>query len=87
MKLGLVKKFSALIAAAAGGAALSIAFAQGLDMRTLNDIGRHRAMAAAHEGAARCLELGRNDAVCEGELQKACTGIAIGKYCGMKHEH
>lgn len=87
MKPGLVKKISTLVAAAAGGAVLSIAFAQGLDIRTVNDIGRHRAMAAAHEGAARCLESGRNDAVCEGELQAACAGIAIGKYCGMKHEH
>ena len=87
MKPGLIKKISALVAAAAGGAALSIAFAQGLDIRVVKDIARHRAMAAAHEGAAKCLESGRSDAVCEGELQVACTGIAIGKYCGMKHEH
>lgn len=87
MKTGLAKKLSAIVAAAAGVVALSVALAQGLDKRTVDDIQRHRIIAAAHENAARCLESGRNDAVCEGELQIACTGIAIGKYCGMKHEH
>lgn len=51
------------------------------------DIQRHRAMAAAHEGAARCLEGGRSEEQCQKELQAACKGLAIGKYCGMRHEH
>ena len=51
------------------------------------DIARHRAMAAAHEGAAKCLESGKKEAVCEKELQAACKGLGIGKNCGMKHEH
>ena len=51
------------------------------------DIERHRAMAAAHEGAARCLESGKKPDVCQKELQAACKGLAIGRYCGMKHEH
>jgi len=51
------------------------------------DIQRHRAMAAAHEGAARCLESGKPEAQCVTELQAACKGLAIGKYCGMRHEH
>ena len=51
------------------------------------DIQRHRAMAAAHEAAARCLESGRKVADCHRELQAACKGIGIGKYCGMRHEH
>ena len=51
------------------------------------DVQRHRAMAAAHEGAARCLESGKKHEVCERELQAACKGLAIGRYCGMKHEH
>lgn len=51
------------------------------------DITRHRAMAAAHEAAARCLESGKSHEVCEKELRAACKGLAIGKYCGMKHEH
>lgn len=51
------------------------------------DITRHRAMAAAHEGAAKCFEAGKKEDVCMKELQAACKGLAIGKYCGMKHEH
>ena len=51
------------------------------------DIQRHRAMAAAHEGAAKCLESGKKPDVCTKELQASCKGLAIGKYCGMKHEH
>lgn len=51
------------------------------------DIQRHRAMATAHEGAARCLEAGRTESQCQKELQAACKGLAIGKYCGMRHEH
>lgn len=51
------------------------------------DIERHRAMAVAHEGAARCLESGKTEEVCVQELQAACKGLAIGKYCGMRHQH
>ena len=52
-----------------------------------SDIQRHRAMAAAHEAAARCLESGKAEAQCQKELQAACKGLGIGKYCGLKHEH
>jgi hypothetical protein len=51
------------------------------------DIERHRAMAAAHGQAASCLESGRSEDACLKELQAACKGLAIGKYCGMRHEH
>ena len=51
------------------------------------DVARHRTMAAAHEAAAKCLESGKDEAVCNKDLQAACKGIAIGKFCGMKHEH
>lgn len=51
------------------------------------DVARHRAMAAAHEAAAKCLEAGKGEKVCVAELQTACKGLAIGKYCGMKHAH
>lgn len=71
--------------------ALSIASAQTpppkLDKETTEDIQRHRAMAQAHENAAKCLESGKKDEVCEKELQAACKGLAVGKYCGMKHVH
>jgi predicted outer membrane protein len=63
------------------------AFAQHSDKETQDDIARHRAMAAAHEGAARCLEAGKGEKVCMAELQAACKGLAIGKYCGMRHSH
>jgi hypothetical protein len=51
------------------------------------DVQRHRAMAAAHDAAAKCLESGKKYDQCQKELQAACKGLAIGKYCGMKHEH
>lgn len=51
------------------------------------DIARHRAMAAAHEGAAQCLATGKKESDCLQALQTACRGLAIGKMCGMKHEH
>lgn len=63
------------------------AMAQHGDKQIKEDIARHRAMAAAHEAAARCLESGKKPDVCTKELQASCKGLAIGKYCGMKHEH
>ncbi|MEY4344458.1 MAG: hypothetical protein RL032_290 [Pseudomonadota bacterium] len=57
------------------------------DKETKEDIARHRAIAAAHEGAAKCLESGKKEDVCNKDLQTACKGLAIGKFCGMKHEH
>ncbi len=80
------KHFLALL-----GMALAAGFAAGQpkhnDKETRQDITRHRAMAAAHEGAAKCFEAGKKEDVCMKELQAACKGLAIGKYCGMKHEH
>jgi hypothetical protein len=63
------------------------AFAAPLDKDTQEDIARHRAMAAAHEAAAKCREAGKGEDVCMKQLQAACKGVAIGKYCGMKHGH
>ncbi|MFM2049982.1 MAG: hypothetical protein RL682_473 [Pseudomonadota bacterium] len=57
------------------------------DKETREDIARHRAIAAAHEGAAKCLESGKKEDICNKDLQTACKGLAIGKFCGMKHEH
>ena len=51
------------------------------------DIQRHKAMAAAHEGAAKCLEGGKKYDACMKDLQTACKGLGIGKNCGMRHEH
>ena len=63
------------------------ALAQHSTAETKEDAARHRAMAAAHEAAAKCLEAGKGENVCVAELQLACKGLAIGKYCGMKHAH
>ena len=80
-KLMLASVFVAL------SAMFSVAFAQHKDKEIKEDVQRHRAMAAAHESAAKCLESGKKEDVCEKELQAACKGLAIGKYCGMKHAH
>lgn len=85
-----VSPILAAVAAVALSVSFSVAHAQHNDKdskETKEDIQRHRAMAAAHEGAARCLESGKKDEVCEKELQAACKGLAVGKYCGMKHVH
>lgn len=66
-----------------GGAAV----AQHNDTERKEDAARHRAMAAAHEAAARCVESGKAEKLCMAELQAACKGLAIGRYCGMKHAH
>ena len=58
-----------------------------LSKEAKEDIARHRAISVAHEAAAKCLEAGKKDEVCETELQRACKGLAIGKFCGMKHQH
>lgn len=56
-----------------------------LNRETLDDIAKHDKIAAAHTEAAKCLRGGGPDEVCEGALLKACKGVAIGKFCGMKH--
>ena len=63
------------------------ALAQHTDKELKEDIQRHRGIAAAHEGAAKCLEAGKGEKVCMAELQVACKGLALGKYCGMRHAH
>jgi len=51
------------------------------------DVARHKAMAAAHEAAAKCLESGKAHDICHKEMQVTCKGLAVGKFCGMKHQH
>lgn len=55
--------------------------------QTKREIAQHRTIAAAHEAAAKCLESGKDEEICNAALAKACTGLAIGKFCGMKHVH
>lgn len=61
--------------------------AKALSEHVKADISRHRAMSKAHEEAARCLESGESEERCQKALLAACRGLAIGKYCGLKHEH
>lgn len=63
------------------------ALAQHSDQERQQDAARHRAMAAAHDNAAKCLASAKSEEACMKELQAACKGLAIGKYCGMKHAH
>ena len=75
------------VAGIALAATFSIAHAQHKPAETQEDIQRHRAMAAAHEAAAKCLESGKKEDICMKDLQASCKGLAVGKYCGMKHAH
>ena len=82
-----MKKSTLVLMGVAFIAIFSVANAAELDQATKEDIARHRTMAQAHENAAKCLEAGKPDAVCEKQLQVECKGLAIGKFCGMKHTH
>jgi hypothetical protein len=57
------------------------------DAKAKEDIAAHRAIAAAHEKAAKCLESGKSEKECHAPLATECKAIAIGKYCGMRHRH
>ena len=82
-----MKNMLPALAAIALTATFSIANAQHKDAETKEDVQRHRAMAAAHEAAAKCLESGKKEDICIKDLQASCKGLAVGKYCGMKHAH
>ncbi|MES2384055.1 MAG: hypothetical protein V4593_05870 [Pseudomonadota bacterium] len=82
-----MKKVPVILAGFACAATFSIANAQHSDKQTKEDVQRHRAMAAAHEAAAKCLESGKKEDICMKDLQASCKGLAVGKYCGMKHAH
>jgi len=62
------------------------------DKEIAEDIERHRAMAAAHESVAKCLEEegAKGHDACYKKLQEhaACKSLAIGKHCGLRsHSH
>lgn len=76
-----------LVTAVLGCLFAAVAQAQHGDKELKQDVARHRAMAAAHESAARCLESGKSHDQCMKELLASCKGLGIGKYCGLKHEH
>ena len=82
-----MKKMLLAVVSIALFATISIAAESHSDKDRKEDTARHRAMATAHEAAAKCLESGKKEDVCTQELQAACKGLAIGKFCGMKHAH
>lgn len=63
------------------------AWAQHTSKEVQEDIERHKQMAAAHSAAAQCLQSGRKPDDCTKDLQAACKGLALGKFCGMRHAH
>lgn len=63
------------------------AFAKEDPAQTKREVAQHRTIAAAHEAAAKCKESGKDEEICHAELAKTCKGLAIGKFCGMKHSH
>ena len=56
------------------------------DKDTQDDAVRHRAIAVAHESAARCLRDKNDIAICQVNLKVNCSGLGIGKYCGLKQD-
>ncbi|MFC7460099.1 hypothetical protein [Hydrogenophaga defluvii] len=80
-------KPSTLIACAALLFFSTGAWAQHSSKEVQEDIERHKQMAAAHSAAAQCLQSGRNPDECAKALQVACKGLALGKFCGMRHAH
>jgi Ni/Co efflux regulator RcnB len=82
---------ASLTAALAQAPAASTAAGKGADKSAdahrKEDIARHRQMARAHEQAAQCLERGEKESACQEQLRAACQGIAVGRYCGMRHGH
>lgn len=83
-----MKAFFTLVFVTGLAAATSCWAAQPLSAKELQqDVARHKAMAAAHEAAAKCLESGKAHDICHKEMQATCKGLAVGKYCGMKHAH
>lgn len=86
--MSFVKNVLLALYVCAMSATFSIANAQQHGSKeTKEDIQRHRAMAAAHEAAAKCLESGKKEDMCMKDLLASCKGLAVGKYCGMKHAH
>ena len=79
-----MKVLAVMLGMTLGGAVFAQAHG---DKERKEDIRRHRAMAAVHEAAARCLEAGKSEKDCLEKLRQDCKGLGIGKYCGLRHQH
>jgi hypothetical protein len=85
---------SAVAAAALAGSALAQTASPATapkpaakDTHKAQTIAQHRAMAKAHEDAAKCLESGKSEEQCHEQLRKDCRGLGVGRFCGLKHDH
>ena len=66
---------------------LPAAWAQQHDARQIaEDAMRHHALSDAQRLAAQCFAEKRGKEACLYEMQTICTGLAIGKYCGLRDE-
>jgi hypothetical protein len=50
------------------------------------DAMRHRALAQAQEVSAQCFVGHKGKEACVIEMKAQCTGLAIGKFCGLREE-
>ncbi|MFZ5555617.1 MAG: hypothetical protein ACOZDY_02650 [Pseudomonadota bacterium] len=48
------------------------------------EIDEHQTMAAAHRGAAACLQAGKPPEDCAKAMEAECKGVAAGPRCGMR---
>jgi hypothetical protein len=46
-----------------------------------------RVTSQAHLAASQCMEGGKPYEDCLWDLQTACKGLGVGKFCGMVHAH
>jgi hypothetical protein len=81
-----MKKLTLALMGIAWAAAFCIAGEIHSEKEIKEDAARHRAIAAAHETAARCLGDKTDSATCLASLKSSCAGLGVGKYCGLKQE-
>jgi hypothetical protein len=81
-----MKKTLVALAGMVIAASFSIAAEVHSERQHKDDIARHRAMAGAHTSAARCLAAKGDPANCLATLKSSCTGLGMGKYCGLKQD-
>ena len=88
-KKSMLRAFASLVLCVGGVGGVGGALAESAHsaQEIQQDIQRHRALALAHERAAQCLSAGTDPKRCMADLQTACKGLAIGKYCGLRHVH
>ena len=58
--------------------------AQHTQPQMAEDALRHRSLAEAQQLMVNCLVSGKGSELCLADAKAMCTGLAIGKYCGLK---